>query len=171
MLRARFSRSFCRLVLTLLVGAGAVPAADIGGVVSATLRITEDSQFVDDVTCAVTGAACIVFGAANIKLELNGFTMTGQADPQTGCSGAATATEIGIDVNAQNNVVISGPGLVQRFRGHGIRVLNSMGAKVTGVAVSTSCLSGIFLSGGSLNEVQDSIAIRNGNLGAPCGGI
>jgi hypothetical protein len=171
MLRASSFSRFGFFVITLLICAGAAQATDIGGIISATLRITEDSQLVDDVTCTVSGAACIVFGAANIKLELNGFTVTGQADPQTGCSGAATAAEIGIDVNAQNNGVIAGPGLVQRFRGHGIRLLNSTGGKVTGATAATNCLSGIFVSGGSLNDVESSTAIRNGNLGSACGGI
>ena len=55
-------------------------SADIGGKISSTLTITADSQLVDDVTCTVTGAACIVIGASHVTLDLNGFTMTGQAD-------------------------------------------------------------------------------------------
>lgn len=148
-----------------------VPAADIGGTISATLTITENSQLVDDVTCTVTGAPCIAFGASNIRLELNGFTMTGQADPDTGCRGASTANEFGIEVNAQTNVAIVGPGLVQRFRGHGVRLLSSTGSKVTGATLATNCLSGIIVQLGSQNEVEGNTAIRNGNLGAPCGGI
>ncbi len=148
-----------------------VQAADIGGTISATLTITENSQLVDDVTCSVTGAPCIVFGASNIKLELNGFTMTGQADPHTGCRGTFIANEIGIEVNARNNVAIVGPGLVQRFRNHGVRLLSSTGSKVTGATLATNCSSGIIVQLGSQNEVEGNTAIRNGNLGAPCGGI
>jgi hypothetical protein len=155
----------------LLMCAGGAHAADIGGTISTTLTITADSQLVDDVTCTVTGAACIAIGAPNIKLELNGFTMTGQADPQTGCSGTAIANEVGINVNAQSNVVVAGPGVVERFRSHGIRLLNSTGVKVTDVTMSTSCSSGIIVQGGSLNELEGNTATRNGNLGAPCGGI
>src|SRR5258708_5374071 len=110
-----------------------VRAADIGGTISTTLTITEDSQLVDDVTCTVTGAPCIAIGAPNVKLDLNGFTMTGQADPQTGCSGISIANEFGIYMNAQSNVVVVGPGVVQRFRNHGIRLVDSTGVKVTGV--------------------------------------
>jgi hypothetical protein len=146
-------------------------AADIGGTISTTLTITENSQLVDDVTCTVTGAPCIAIGAPSVKLELNGFTMTGQADPLTGCSGVSIPAEIGIDVNAQSDVVVVGPGLVQRFRNMGIRVLNSTGVKVTGVTMSTNCSSGIIVNGGSLNEVEGNTAISNGNLGNPCGGI
>ena len=88
------------------VCAGSASATDIGGTISTTLTITEDSQLLDDVTCAVTGLPCIAIGAPHVTLELNGFTMTGQADPQTGCGCApstftAGATEDGIDVNAQ----------------------------------------------------------------------
>ena len=155
----------------LLACAGGVQAADIGGTISTTLTITEDSQLVDDVNCTVTGAPCIAIGAPNVKLELNGFTMTGQADSQTGCRGISIANEIGIEVNAQSNVAIVGPGLVQRFRNHGIRLLSNTGSRVTGATMSTNCSSGIIVQLGSLNEVEGNTSIRNGNLGAPCGGI
>jgi hypothetical protein len=102
---------------------------------------------------------------------LNGFTMTGRADPQTGCSGISIANEVGIEANAQSNAAVVGPGVVQQFRSHGVRLLNSTGVKVTGVTMSTNCSSGIIVQGGSLNEVEGNTAIRNGNLGAPCGGI
>ena len=124
-------------------------AANIGGTITGTLTITEDSQLVDDVTCTLTGAPCIAIGAPNITLNLNGFTMTGQADPQTACSGAGTGTDIGIDVNTQMGIEIRGPGLVQQFRGFGIRLLNSTGVTITGVTTSTNCFSGIFVAGGS----------------------
>jgi len=162
---------FAAFLVALLVSAAGAKAADIGGTISTTMMITEDSQLVDDVTCTVTGAPCIAVGAPNVKLELNGFTMTGQADPQTGCSGISIANEVGIEDNAQSNVVVAGPGVVQRFRNHGIRLLNSTGVKVTGVTMSTNCSSGIIVQGGSLNEVEGNTATRNGNLGAPCGGI
>jgi hypothetical protein len=164
-------RWFGAFLGALLVCAGSAGARDIGGTISSTLTIIEDSQLVDDVACTVTGAVCIAIGAPNVKLELNGFTMTGQADPQTGCRGLSTANEVGIEVNAQSNAAIVGPGLVQRFRSHGVRVFNSTGMKVTGVTMSTNCLSGIIVQGGSLNEVESNTAISNGNLGAPCGGI
>lgn len=161
-----------RLVLaTVFLGARAACAADISGAITTTLTIMDDSRLVDDVTCMVTGAPCIAFGASGLTLDLNGFSMTGLADPQTGCSGTSIANEVGIDVNAQSNSVIVGPGVVQRFRNMGIRLLDSTGAKVTGVTMSTNCSSGIIVQRGSLNEVEGNTAIQNGNLGAPCGGI
>jgi hypothetical protein len=143
----------------------------IGGTISTTLVIHEDSEFVDDVTCTVTGAPCISFGASGISLKLNGFVLTGLGDPDTGCGGTALPAEFGIDVNGQRDVIIKGPGLVQRFRNQGIRLLNSVGSKVTGLMVSTNCSSGIIVIGGSENALTDNISIRNGNGGAPCGGI
>lgn len=150
--------------------------ADIGGIISSTLTITENSQLVDDVTCTVTGVPCIAIGAPNVTLELNGFTMTGQADPQTGCQGGPSnfpaVLEDGIDVNGQAGVTIRGPGLVQRFRGPGIYAYNNSNRfTVTGVTVSTTCYSGILIGGGSEHEIRDNVAVRNGNTGFPCGGI
>src|SRR5678815_6025845 len=92
---------WCITLLTALVlHAGVAQAKDIGGVISATLTITEDSQLVDDVTCTVTGAACIAFGAAGVTLDLNGFTMTGLADPAKACVGVTPpGGEFGIFLN------------------------------------------------------------------------
>jgi hypothetical protein len=153
-----------------VVSASSAHAADIGGTISSTLTITEDSQLVDDVTCTVTGAPCIAIGAPNVTLELNGFTMTGQGDPQTGCAGAGTANEFGIIVG-QTGVTIHGPGLVQQFRNQGIILNNSTRSRVIGVTTSTNCFSGIFVAGGSENELYGNISVRNGNLTNPCGGI
>ena len=150
---------------------GIAGKTEIGGTISTTLTIYEHSELVDDVTCTVVGGPCIAFGAPGISLKLNGFTMTGLGDAETGCGGTASAREFGIDVNGQHDVVIRGPGLVQRFRNQGIRVLNSIGSKVTRVIASTNCSSGIIVVGGSENELTENIAVRNGNGGAPCGGI
>ena len=149
-------------------------ATDIGGTISTTLAITEDSQLVDDVTCTVTGAPCISIAAPNVKLELNGFTLTGQADAQTACAGGTpTFSENGIDVESQTGggIAIRGPGLIQRFRGPGIFLHNSTGVTVTGVTISTNCFSGILVGGGSGHEICGNISVRNGNPVAPCGGI
>jgi hypothetical protein len=166
---------WCITLLTALVlHAGVVQAKDIGGVISATLTITEDSQLVDDVTCTVTGAACIAFGAANTRLELNGFTITGQADPATACFGGAIAGmggEFGIFVNGFNNITISGPGLVQRFRAQGIQLNNSSGSTIRDVTSSTNCASGFQLNNGSNNLLENNVSVRNASPTAACGGI
>jgi hypothetical protein len=151
--------------------AGSAHGTDLGGTISATLTITGDSQLVDDVRCTVVAAPCIAIGASHVTLELNGFTITGQADPQTGCSGAGTGGENGIDVNTQTGVQIRGPGLVKQFRGFGIRLQNSTGATIMDVTVSTSCFSGIFVNGGSDHRLDRNVAVRNGHGTNPCGGI
>jgi len=64
-----------------------------------------------------------------------------------------------------------GPGIVERFRGFGISLSNATLSTVTGVTAATNCFSGIFLSGGALNELTGNVSIRNGNVNNPCGGI
>ena len=156
----------------LVLCAGTSYTAEIGGQISSTLTITEDSELVDDVSCTVTGAACILIGASHVTLDLNGFTMTGQGDAQTGCSGTSTGGEIGINVSNQRSVVIRGPGLVQRFRNHGILLNGGGGNRVTEVTASTNCMSGIFLTGGtSDNDIDVNVSVRNGHMVNPCGGI
>ena len=122
----------------------------------------------DDVTCTVVGLPCIAVGAPHVTLELNGFTMTGQANPQTACDGGpatfvAAALEGGIDSQGLTDVAIHGPGLIQRFRGPGIFLNRSSSVRLTGVTVSTNCLSGILVRGGSDNDLKGNISVRNGN--------
>ena len=74
-------------------------------------------------TCTVTNAPCLDFTSSNVTLELNGFSLTGRGDPQTGCSGASTAGEIGILANGLKDVIIRGPGRVEQFRNFGIQLL------------------------------------------------
>ena len=170
-MRANFTGLLWLGVAAIASCSGTASAADISGNISATLTIMEDSRLVGNVNCAVTGAPCITIGAAGITLDLNGYQITGQADPQIGCSGSSVASEIGILVNKVNNVTIRGEGMVQQFRNFGIQLLTSMGATVSGVTSSTNCTSGIIVSGGSNNLLENNISIRNGTLGAPCGGI
>jgi hypothetical protein len=106
-----------------------------------------------------------------VTLELNGFTMTGQGDPQTACGGDLTTNESGIRVDAQIGIAIRGPGIIQRFRNQGIALNTCTSATVTRVTISTNCLSGIFVNGGALNQLDGNISTRNGNPSNPCGGI
>ncbi len=50
---------FAAFLGALIVLGGSAHATDVGGTISATLTITEDSQLVDDVTCTVAGLPCI----------------------------------------------------------------------------------------------------------------
>ena len=160
------------LGLVLLFVSSTASATDIRGTISSTLTITEDSQLVGDVTCTVMGAACVSFGASGIALKLNGFSITGLADPVTGCGGANnTLVESGIDVSNQRGAVIQGPGVVQRFRSSGIRLNTSTRVLVTLVTSSTNCMAGVWVIGGSDHEIVSNTFARNGNVTLPCGGI
>jgi hypothetical protein len=161
---------FC---LAALLVSRSASAADIRGTISSTLTITEDSQLVGDVTCTVTGAPCITFDASGIALKLNGFSITGQADPVTACGGSQTAGEHGIVINGLRGVVVQGPGTVQRFRAQGVLITGgSSRVLVTQVTASTNCMSGIFVTmASSDNELHANVAVRNGNGTAACGGI
>jgi hypothetical protein len=155
----------------LLIWATGAQAADISGAISATVTISEDSKLVGDVSCTVTSAPCITFGALGLTLNLNGYSITGPGDPLAGCSGGPLSPDSGILVNGLENVVIRGPGAVQRFRNHGIVLSNSTGATVMGVTTSTNCFSGVFVVGGSGHLLEGNVSVRNGSPTAPCGGI
>ena len=162
------------MAVPLILAAGLAEAEDISGPITATWTILTDSRLVGDVTCTVTGAPCIVFGASRIQLRLNGFTMTGQADPTTACSGVITANEHGISTNGQMDAGIRGPGIVQRFRANGILVAGTLRGKVEMVTTTTNCQSGILVNAASSQiQVEANVSMRNGssNAGAACGGI
>jgi hypothetical protein len=170
-MNVKLGSCFAAFLGALCVCPSSTYAGDIGGIISSTLTVTEDSQLVDDVTCLVTGAPCIAISGSNITLKLNGFTIIGQADSQTPCNGGPIAGEEGIEVNVQTNVAIQGPGLIQQFRAPGIRLINTTGVKVTGVTTSTNCMSGILVNAGSGNELDNNISFRNGVPTGGCGGI
>ena len=173
MKRLKTVAGFEWFLAALFLCVGSAYAADISGTIATTLTIAENSRLVGDVTCTVSGLPCLDIAASNVTLDLNGFSVTGLADPQTGCAGSnGSGTEQGIRVLNQTGVAILGPGIVQRFRNFGIVINGSTGTHVTGVTTATNCSSGIFLNGGaSLSLVENNISIANGNLGAPCGGI
>src|SRR5262245_29198761 len=147
-------------------------AEDIRGIIVRTLMLSEDSRLVGDVTCQVTGGPCIAFGAPNISLSLNGFSITGPTDAATGCGGTNVGTDTGINTNAQSNVGIRGPGVVQRFRGDGILFNGTTRGWVQGVTTSTNCMSGIRIGPTSTAiSVESNVSVRNGTPAAACGGI
>ena len=167
-----------KLVLACLVGTMLIlvpvsaSSEDLSGFISTTRVIRENSRLVGNITCTVTGAPCISFGAPRISLRLNGFTMTGQADPTNACAGVIQAGEQGISSNSQTDVEVLGPGVVQRFRADGIFFVGTLVGKVEHVTVTTNCQSGIRVGPtASRISVAGNIAVRNGATGAPCGGI
>ena len=168
-------------VLVLVLGAVSVGVTTqdrpdrVSGTLTRTFSIVTSTELTGDITCAVAdGTACFSFAAPGIELRLNGFTITGKGDPVTGCGGAVTPGEVGITTNGQRTVTVRGPGLVQRFRSHGVQVAASDGARIEGITVSTNCGAGIFVPATSFNTlVQENTAVRNGssNPGLSCGGI
>jgi hypothetical protein len=168
-----------RTIIPFVVVAGAMfvtaapaGAEDIRGTIVRTLMLSEDSRLVGDVTCQVTGAPCIAFGAPNIALLLNGFSITGPNDAAAGCKGGNVGTETGISSNGQPNVGVRGPGTVQRFQGDGILFIASVKGWVQGVTTSTNCMSGIRINPtSSAISVESNVAVRNGTPAAACGGI
>ena len=155
-----------------ILAAAPAAAEDISGTVVRTLILSENTRLVGDVTCTVTGGPCIAFGAPNITLLLNGFTITGPGNPATGCGGTSVGTDTGISTNGQSNVGIRGPGVVQRFSGDGILFMASTRGWVQGVTATTNCMSGIRINPASSQiSVESNVSVRNGAAAAACGGI
>lgn len=156
----------------VLLSCGTARAEDISGTVVRTLMLSENTRLVGDVTCTVTGGPCIAFGAPNIVLSLNGFTITGPADPAVGCKGTSVATDIGISTNGQSNVGIRGPGVVQRFQADGVLFIASVRGWVQSITTTTNCMSGIRINPTSSQiSVESNVSVRNGQAANPCGGI
>ena len=171
-MRVKHVASAALVIAGLIVSSGIASAEDISGTIVRTLMLSENSRLVGDVTCAVMGGPCIAFGAPNIILNLNGFTITGPNDAATGCKGANVATETGINTNGQSSVGIRGPGVVQRFQGDGILFNGTAKGWVQGVTTTTNCMSGIRVSPTSSGvSVESNVSVRNGAAAAPCGGI
>ncbi len=143
----------------------------ISGTITTTRMITQNARLTGDVTCTVNAAPCIQFGAPGLTLNLNGFTMTGQGDPATGCQSSSVVGEGGILVSNQQDETIQGPGLVQRFRADGVLLLNSTRNLVARVTTSMNCRSGIQVNGSSDNHIEAVVSVKNGTTTAPCGGL
>ena len=158
------------VVASLTINALAVDR--VSGTLTRTYVIVEDTELAGDVTCDVGSNPCFSFGASGVTLRLNGYSLTGRADPNTGCAGGSSANEFGIIVNGQHDVSVQGPGLVQRFRNQGIFVTGgSRNTRIESITASTNCLSGIRVADAFDTVVQGNTAIRNGNGVSPCGGI
>ncbi len=171
-LKGLFGLSMC--AAWLLLGGGVAQATDISGAISSTVTIFDNSQLVGDVTCAVASGPCILFGAPHIKLWLNGFTMTGPADPPNNCVATTNfLPEDGIAAVAQENVAVLGPGVVQKFRRHGLFFSASTKVTVKQVTSHHNCFSGIQLAGGtSDSDIEENVSVRNASASStfPCGG-
>jgi Right handed beta helix region len=167
--------------LLLVVAAGRVVLAeDISGTIAATKTILDESRLVGDVTCSVTNNPCIAFGASGIKLSLNGFTITGPANPDDSATcnlpGGAPPEDL-IRIVNQTDVQILGPGMVQRSRRDGIFIQGAVGVstRVTVKQVTShhNCFNGIRATLVSDSIFEGNTSIRNAmNSGVmPFGGI
>jgi hypothetical protein len=166
------------LLLVGLAGAGATMQGrpdTVSGTLTRTYTIVADTELTGDVTCAVAdGTPCFSFSVPRVELRLNGYSITGRADATTACGGTATTGEVGVTTNGQSGAVVRGPGLIQRFRNHGVTVTGSTEARVEGLTVSANCGSGIFVLANSFGAlVEGNTAVRNGSTlaGQACGGI
>jgi parallel beta-helix repeat protein len=176
-----------RLAIVALTAAGSPAAAaaeDIQGTLTVTKVIFEDSQLVDHVTCTMTTAPCIQFGAPNIALRLNGFTITGPANPDDSSTCNPTSAPPAADgvangtsaATSQAGVQIIGPGLIQRFRRHGILIVGAPGvstaATVKHVTSHFNCFSGLLASNMTNSTIDGIVSVQNAaNSGAAaCGG-
>ena len=124
--------SLVAVAIALFVGPGIAQAEDISGPIAVTKTIFEDSQLVGDVACAATATPCIDFGASHITLRLNGFSITGPAEPDNpaspnSCPTVQPANADGIRILNQIHAQVLGPGVVQRFRRHGIFIVGTVG--------------------------------------------
>ncbi len=181
LLPTRFLVIYLTVLPVLLIGyhAECAQAADLSGTISDTVTITEDSRLVGDVTCAVPltlpGAnPCIAFGADDIKLLLNGHTITGPVDPPTGCSLPSDSMfGVGVEANGRAHVNIEGPGVIQKFERWGILLLSSSNVTVRNVTANRNCWSGMQTIGTADSTFEEDMWVNNaaGSNGAACGGI
>jgi hypothetical protein len=178
-MRRSIVTSLAGFSLVLFVSAGIAQAEDIRGPIALTKTIFEDSQLVEDVTCLDTANPCIEFGASHITLRLNGFTMTGPAASISECTPVFPPNpNDGILISNQTHARVLGPGMVQKFRRHGILMLgtllpNPISTNVTirHVTAHQNCFSGLFMGGVTDSVIEDNVSVRNAvnSTAASCG--
>jgi hypothetical protein len=194
------------LVPAVLVGSdtarGNAAPTEFCGVILTSQTIFENSKLVCDVVCPQADyLPCINFGKPGIKFSLNGFTMTGPANPPPALTDPATPPEAvgcaplpgapdlpgfpgsgnfppadGIH-SVHDDVVIEGPGVVQRFRRHGVALFGPPGtvdkAVVKKLVSHQNCYSGVWLNGVTESVVEEVVAVKNSAASRqlPCGGV
>ena len=144
-------------VSSLVFGSVSAQAAQISGVIATTLTIFDNSRLVGDVTCLqLDNGPCINFGAPDIKLDLNGFTITGPADPPANCTSAPAD---GIAAVGHDGIEIHGPGVIQNFKRRGISLVQLSGATVKRVVSQHNCSTGLMLRFVSSSLVEGVVAM------------
>jgi parallel beta-helix repeat protein len=150
----------------------ATQANGIAGTIERTVTILEDSELSADVQCMVSDGPCMAFGASGIALRLNGFTISGPADPPDVCAPNSSVSQDGIAVVGKSDVAILGPGRIQTFRRHGVFLNQSENVTVRQITSANNCFSGLQMSGVSNSDVEENILARNAIASgpSPCGG-
>lgn len=144
-------------------------------VTTVTIIIVKNTRLTCDTQCETTETPCFMFGAPGIKLDLNGHRVWGPAEPPANCEATTTFRPgDGIANFGHSDVVIHGPGLVEKFRRHGIALTGMMKGEVKKVTSHQNCFSGIWLSA-NVREilVEEVVSVRNasGSNAFPCGGL
>jgi hypothetical protein len=136
--------------------------------------ISENTTLGCDLKCEVQNGPCIQFVRDHIKLRLNGYKITGPAVPPTDCAPNSSnanpydgVASVGFDHNE-----ILGPGLIQRFRRHGIFLANGSNLRVRHVTSNHNCFSGLLTNGVTESDIEENVSIRNAiaSRATPCGG-
>lgn len=156
----------------LLLGSGSARAVDLCGDIGATVPLFENSQLVCDVRCHTQTTPCVQFMVSGIKLAFNGHTMTGPAEPPAAC-GSGGGLADGISSRGLTDIVIEGPGLIQKFNRHGILLFQNTKATVKKLTSHLNCFSGLQVSGTTDSLVEEFVSVRNASASGvlPCGGI
>ena len=165
-------------VLLGFVVAGPAGAESISGTITTTKFLSEDSELVGHVTCTMTTEPCIDLAASHITLRLNGFTITGSADPEAGVCNPTSGNPQADGIRTLNvtHVRIVGPGMIQKFRRHGIFIVGQPGiltrATISDVTSHHNCFSGILTNMMSSSRITGIVSVRNAihSGAAPCGG-
>lgn len=161
-----------------LLSSGVARANDIpGGTYTTTITIANNSELEGDITCTATATPCIAIAASHVHLDLNGFSITGQATatPPTNCfgTGGGSSSANGIEVVNRTDVEIEGPGIIQEFQRWGIKSIGSDNLRVKRVTAYRNCWSGIQLISTSDSHFEENLWVNNavGSGTAACGGM
>jgi hypothetical protein len=157
-------------------GVGAQGDICPGVITDPGLPLGGNTRLTCDVECATVNAPCIWFAASGIKFSLNGFTMTGPANPPTLQDCVTTGNFVGADgiqAAGRSDIVIEGPGVVQKFRRHGVALVSASRAVVKKLVSHQNCFSGVFLGGTSDSLVEEAVSVKNSAASSffTCGGV
>jgi hypothetical protein len=156
------SKTMLAVLFALLPLARTAQAANISGTIATTMTITGNNELTGNVNCTVTSGSCIVFGAKNTQLHLNGFVITGNNGSLIACTASTNVSAI--DTAKFDDAKIHGRGLITEFTGNGI-VLSGSNSEIHEVAITSVCFNGVVVSDGGDNNVNANRSQRNSRPG------